>query len=169
MNRFVLRVVFVGLLVTVLAVFSCGPEEERGVEPASCGEITDWQGCQGAEACGWLIQSCDGEVGASCMPAAEATVSAGCRALETQDCHEQESGATCSPNACRWLPPGCGLEGDYPLDGLTCVPLMECTPGAEDECPEGLQCYPFTWDPCAGSECEACGAHEHSCFPPVSE
>ncbi len=152
--------------------YSCFPpltEPEPEPEPDACEAIDDWMDCQAAEECGWLVQSCDGEVVASCVPEAEAVIADECRALETQDCHEQESAATCSPDACRWVSPGCGLEGDYPLDGMTCVPLMECTPGVEGECPAGLECYPFTWDPCAGSMCEACGAHEYACFPPLTE
>lgn len=159
----------IALLFFVIAAFSCGPEQELDPAPVLCEEIDDRMSCQAAEECGWLIQSCGDEVEASCLPQADASVSENCRALEIQECHEQESLATCAPEACRWVSPGCGDENDYPLEGATCVPQMQCTPDEEDQCPEGLECYPFTWDPCAGSDCDACGAHEYSCFPTIAE
>lgn len=160
-------------LIALLALLTLLFSSACGLWPVDCESMEDRNSCWHAGECGWLIQSCDGAVEARCVPEEAAIVEAGCQELQTEDCHQQESWDTCDPATCRWASPGCGLEGDYPLNGATCVPLLACSPDAEDSCPGGLQCYPYTWNPCGGGgngeSCMACGVHEFTCFPPLSE
>ena len=74
-----------------------------------------------------------------------------CTTIDTEDeCGE----------GCHWLVPGCG---DNPLGAEGCFPEADC---AEDTCEGAQTCQTVSHDPCAESDCDACGAEAQICAEP---
>lgn len=81
----------------------------------------------------------------------------------TTPCGAFTSRAACViGDACRWLVPGCGA-GTETVTPVGCYPVDDCTPGA---CADGETCTTTVYDPCAFSDCAACGAEAQVCLSP---
>jgi hypothetical protein len=73
--------------------------------------------------------------------------------------------SSCSANpGCTWYEPGCASDGETAI-ARGCYPSGDCR--NELTCPNaGEECVPFVFDPCAGSQCDACGATIGVCVAP---
>lgn len=129
-----------------LAVLSPNPPgcpESAPAQGAACAEegldCTYASGCAGAsfrcEGGAWLLVTVS-----SCPP---------CAGLGAAACAERTD--------CRYLHPGCD---DFPVSE-GCYDAEDCTEGS---CGSGEVCSTRSYDPCFGSNCQACGADASVCL-----
>ena len=81
-----------------------------------------------------------------------------------QACHANPDAANCALQpGCTWFVGGC----DPPPEGFVTGPACIGTPGAAcgdaADCPLGTECLSYWIDPCAGADCDACGAETRQC------
>lgn len=143
--------------------------------------------------CLWIVPGCD-EAPDAFVPACHPPVGCDgdafdcpdgliCRSVTYDPCLPQENGsqcgacgaelqacvfpdctlldeAGCEAAGCRYLVPGCT---DPALPEAGCFPADDCQTDAD--CGAGLTCQDAVYDPCAGEDCDACGASARICLP----
>jgi hypothetical protein len=91
------------------------------------------------------------------------TIESGTGCADCRDLGPAECGASA---ACQWLTPGC--EAGAPVIEAGCYPTTDCQ--QTDGCEAGQACVLYSYNPCAGAECDACGATfgvcEDAALPP---
>ena len=153
------------MLVLMFAVTGACGDSPANEQPSSCEDHDERSTCTDNEDCQWIVNDCDGDVRAGCRDDDEDVLASGCQALSAEQCYGQDN-STCAPEVCGTASPGCNGEGDWiQLDGPTCLTGFNCDLDDSDECPDDFLCRAFDYDPCAGSDCNACGAIGYACFP----
>ncbi len=112
--------------------------------------------------CNFAVETWCGpqDVIVSCVFEAQAWVWTLQQPATCEICKGYTEPGTCAVSAgCQWLTPGCGdqpiQEGCYPKEGCDVNPCMT----------DDSICAEVTFNPCAGSNCNACGASFFACLP----
>jgi hypothetical protein len=117
--------------------------------------------CVGAQSCGYP-STCGQNNTAICQPEGAWHLFAfgDCPPPPPPDyCTNNADQSTCETDpACRWLTPGCG---ETPLLSAGCFTNSDCAPGS---CDPSQTCQTFSYDPCFGKGCDACGAPASLCI-----
>ncbi|MFO0552050.1 MAG: hypothetical protein U0271_26930 [Polyangiaceae bacterium] len=136
----------------------CGPSGpcpiKMPVVGTDCSDYSDAPYCYYSVSCG----AAESEVTLECIPGGDWAI---VDPATCADCRLLANEASCATaTGCEWLRPGCGDEAQPPIvEG--CYPVEDCqtTGCAADEV-----CVDFTYDPCAGQDCNACGATYSVCL-----
>ena len=117
--------------------------------------------CVGAPSCGYP-STCGQNNTAICQPEGvwHLFVFGDCPPPPPPDyCTSNSTQSACETDpACRWLTPGCG---ETPIWGPGCFTKIDCGPGT---CDQSQICQTFSYDPCLGKGCDACGAPASLCI-----
>jgi len=141
----------------VTYVARCEPPPECPDDmPVAGTDCTGWEfsyWCQYDVSCGGpevsnATVSCD--TSATPVPVWQVDAPSAC-----QDCLQLGSSASCAATTgCRWLTPGC--DSDLPTVNEGCYPASDCNAnGCADP---NATCTTYSYDPCAGADCDACAA-----------
>ncbi len=80
------------------------------------------------------------------------------------DCWQLGDVRSCAWGRCTWFVGGCADETDPSfIYGPQCVPPLDTPCVSNADCTEHETCLGFWVDPCAGEDCDACGALERYC------
>jgi hypothetical protein len=135
----------------------------------SCDALLDARSCNGTTGCSWFYTNCGGPDAGECFSNKEAPPPIQKCVLPPCE-YRAQNPTDCTINGdCRWLTPGCTTEDQTPV-AQGCYPLESCDGST---CSPGQACLRVVYDPCAGSNCDACGAETQVCMqappPPPSE
>lgn len=122
----------------------------RGVDAVAC-DAWDGECSERLNACCTVYLSCDdGAV----------TRQVGCTDDCAQGCATYDAAHCALDPGCGWYDGegACGPAPEGVIEGPICAPRRGAPCSTDDECGEGRRCQGFLYDPCAGSNCDACGA-----------
>jgi hypothetical protein len=70
----------------------------------------------------------------------------------------------CALPGCEWFAPNaCGPAPEGVIEGPRCIDPRGSSCSIDADCPAGERCLTYWIDPCAGSDCDACGGEELRC------
>jgi hypothetical protein len=80
-----------------------------------------------------------------------------------QGCSLVTNASDCVAYACTWFVGGCPPAPPGVIEGPACVGKIGSPCVTDDDCADDERCKEFWIDPCAGSNCDACGGTQRFC------
>ena len=158
MNRIVYA--FVTLLFSLIGCRSpLGGDDPSGMIASASRECrTTYPGCEGASFAPGCYMDCADDAGCDADYRCTTVSSHPCWGLDCEAC--AADARICLPvePRCEMLTPGCGPDA---LPVAACY--VRCSRDAD--CGIGESCHQRSFDPCAGKNCDACGAQVGVCLP----